>query len=68
MFLKLDLSASSKYYYGSTAIKVILILSNRLQTSESDVYRCQIMTSKDSPRAERVNPILIYCELWIALQ
>ena len=29
---------------------------DRLYTSESDVYRRQIMTYKDGPRAERVNP------------
>ena len=29
---------------------------DRLYTSESDVYRRQILTYKDSPRAERVDP------------
>ena len=28
---------------------------DRLYTSESDVYRRQILTYKDDPRAERVN-------------
>ena len=41
--------------YVSTAIIHILILSarGRLYTSEHDVYRRQIMTYKDGPRAER---------------
>ena len=42
--------------YVSTTIIHILILSvrGRLYTSEPDVYRRQIMTYKDGPRAERV--------------
>ena len=35
----------------------ILFISLFLWTSESDVYRRQILTSKDGPRAERVNPL-----------
>ena len=34
------------------------ICYNRLYTSESDVCRRQILTYKDSPRAERINPLL----------
>ena len=34
---------------------------DRLYTSESDVYRRQILTDKDGPRAKRVNPILGRC-------
>ena len=30
---------------------------DRLYTSESDVYRRQILTYKDGPRAERVNTV-----------
>ena len=45
--------------YGSTAVVNILILSiqcgNRLYTSESDVYRRQILMYKDGPSAEREN-------------
>ena len=40
-------------YYGSTSIIGILIFSEP-GPSESDVYRRQILTSKDGPRAERV--------------
>ena len=32
---------------------------NRLQTSESDVCRRQILTSKDGPRAERIKNIIV---------
>ena len=43
--------------YGSTAVVNILFLSiqcgNRLYTSESDVYRRQILMYKVSPNAER---------------
>ena len=38
------------------AIIIVLIsVRGRIYTSESDVYRRQILTYKDSPRAERVN-------------
>ena len=45
--------------YGATAIINILIFivrgaGDRLYTSESDVYRRQILTYKDDPRADRV--------------
>ena len=53
----LALSASFKYLcYGSTAIVNILFLSGwgRLYTSESNVYRRQILTYKGGPLAERV--------------
>ena len=43
----------------STAMVDIVIISvrggGRLYTSESDVYRRQILTYKDDPRAKRVN-------------
>ena len=44
--------------YALTAIINILILSlrDRLSTLESGVYRRQILTYKDGPRAERVSP------------
>ena len=54
----LALSASLKYLcYGSTAIRKILLFQreDRLYTSQSDVYRRQILTYKDGLRAERVN-------------
>ena len=59
---QLAVSASFEYLcYGSTAIKNILILSvrNRLYTSESHVYKRQILTYKDGPRAERVKVKLL---------
>ena len=45
------------WVYGHL-IRYILILSEggRLYTSESDVYRRQILTYKYGPRAARVNP------------
>ena len=33
---------------------------DRLYTSESDVYRRQILTSKDGPRTERVKPAVVH--------
>ena len=39
---------------------------DRLYMSESDVYRRQILTDKDGPRAERVNPILGRC--WTSVE
>ena len=52
---KLALSASFEYLcYASTAIRIILILSVRLYTLESDVGRRQILKYKDGPRTERV--------------
>ena len=50
------LSDSFEYLcYGSTAIINIVSLSvhDRLYTSESDVYRCQVLTYKDDPRTVR---------------
>ena len=47
--------------YGSTVItpiRNIFILPDRLYTSESDVYRRQILTYKDAPRAERVKAFM----------
>ena len=40
-------------------IFLVLQCGNRLQTSESDVYRRQILTSKVDPRAVRVNIYII---------
>ena len=55
---QLALSVSLEYLcYGSTAIKNMQILSAR-GSSESDVYRLQILTHKDGPRAERVNEMM----------
>ena len=55
----LALSASFEYLcYWSTAINIFLFLvrvGHRIYTSESDVYRRLILTSKDGPRGERVN-------------
>ena len=45
--------------YRSTTIIIISLSAwavYSLYTSESDVYRRQIMLSKDGPHAERVNP------------
>ena len=36
-------------------------MRNRLCTSESDVYRRQIMTYEDDPRAERVESRKYFC-------
>ena len=46
--------------YGSTANRPINIftVTARGLTSESDVYRRQILTSKVDPRAVRVKPLL----------
>ena len=55
---QLALSAPFEYLcYVSIAIIIILFFQcgDRLWTSESDVCRRQILTSKDGPRAERVN-------------
>ena len=41
-------------------IIVFLQRGDRLQTSESDVYRRQILTSKVGPRAVRVNAVYKY--------
>ena len=35
-----------------------------LYTSESDVYRRQILTYKDDPRAERINNTKLKCEIY----
>ena len=42
---------------GLRPLKIVLLLQceDRLQTSESDVYGRQIMTTKVNPRAVRVN-------------
>ena len=51
------LSASFEYLcYGFVAIKHISLFQcrYRFETSESDVYRRQILTSKVGPRVERV--------------
>ena len=47
--------------YRSTVIGNILIflVRGRLYTSESDVYRRQILTYKDGPRTERVNLTIV---------
>ena len=53
----LAFSTSFEYLcYGSTVIRNILLLlaRDRLYTSEADVYRRQILTSKVGPRTERV--------------
>ena len=53
-------------WYGSTTIINILLFQcgDWLYTSESGVYRRQILTYKDGPRAERVNSLFItYCHL-----
>ena len=53
------LSASFEYvcYESIRPLEIILILQSgdRFQTSESDVYRRQIMTSEVDPRAVRVS-------------
>ena len=59
---QLDISAIFEYLcYVSTVTMFFLFLSarGRLQTSESDVSRRQILTSKDGPRAERVYEFVI---------
>ena len=51
-------SASFEYlcYMSTTSIKKILFqCGDRLYTSESDVYRRQILTYKDGTRTERAN-------------
>ena len=44
---------------GLRQLVIFLFLQrgDRLQSSESDVYRRQILTTKIDPRAVRVNPI-----------
>ena len=54
----LDLSDLCAYlFYGSTAIEIFLLLQrgDRLESSESDVYGRQILTTEVDPRAVRVN-------------
>ena len=52
----MTLSASFEYLcYGSTAIINILIPKVRGPSLEYDVYRRQILTPKNVPRAEMVN-------------
>ena len=54
------LAASFEYLcYGSTAIIDIVILSDPLYTSESDVYRRYILTYKNGPRTERIKTIIM---------
>ena len=56
----LALSDSFKYLcYESTAIRNILLSQcrGRLYTSESDVYRRQILTYKDGPRAVKIQEV-----------
>ena len=54
----LDFSASFEYLYfmGLRPFNSFLFsqCGDRLYKSESDVYRRQILTSKDGPRAEKV--------------
>ena len=38
---------------------VILLVQDRLYTSESDVYRRQILTYKDDPRTVRIKTLLV---------
>ena len=35
------------------------LMSLRCQITSRDVFRCQIMTSRDGPRTKRVKPILL---------
>ena len=46
---------------GLRPLEICLLLQrgDRLYTSESDVYRRQILTYKVDPRAERVNTLLV---------
>ena len=57
-------SVSFEYLcYGSTAVKnifILLVLSDRFYTSESGVYRRQILTYKDGILTDRVKT-LTYC-------
>ena len=41
--------------YGSMNIVIISVCVDRLQTSEFDVFRRQILTSKHGPTSESVN-------------
>ena len=52
----MSLSGSFENLFGSTArINIVFFqCGDRLYTSESDVYRRQILTYKDDPRAGRV--------------
>ena len=61
----LALSALFEYLcYGSTPIANIFFQCwDRLYMIESDVYRRQILTYKDGPRAKRVDPEVR--SLWI---
>ena len=43
-----------RYIYGQYKFYILLAGGDRLQTSESDVFRRQILTYKDGPRADRV--------------
>ena len=43
---------------GLRSLQIFLFLQDRLQSSESDVYRRQILTTKVDPRALRVKYIL----------
>ena len=53
------LSASFEYLcYGSMVIVIFLFFQCGGPTLESDIYRCQILMSKVSPRAERGNQSL----------
>ena len=48
------------------SLKCFLLCGDRLYTSESDVYRRQILTYKDNPRTESVNEnvnVLFICRL-----
>ena len=55
---KLALSDSFKYLMGLRRLEIFLLLKcrDRLHSSESAVYRRQILTSKVDPRSVRVNP------------
>ena len=70
----LALSALFKYLcYGSTAINCWFFQcvgggGGRLKTSESDVCRRQILTSKDDPRSDKVNRLDVLCQVIIAYE
>ena len=54
---KLTLSDLFEYlcYRSKTTMRILILpVRDRLYTSESEVYRRQILTYKDGPRAERV--------------
>ena len=60
-YLSLSLFDSFEYvWYGSTVN--FFQCGDRLYASESDVYRRQVLTYKDGPRAVRVKPTLAKAE------